>query len=61
LNINELIAIEYANVRLQLKQIGRPIPENDIRIAAICKVNDIPLITRDKHLTYVEDLEVITV
>lgn len=61
LNINELIANEYASIRLQLKQIGRPIPENDIWIAATCKVNNIPLITRDKHLTYVENLEVITI
>jgi tRNA(fMet)-specific endonuclease VapC len=61
LNINELIANEYANIRLQLKQIGRPIPENDIWIAATCKVNNIPLMTKDKHLTYVENLEIITI
>ena len=60
LNINELIANEYAKIRLQLKKVGRPIPENDIWIAATCKVNNIPLMTKDKHLTYVDNLEVIT-
>ncbi len=29
-------------------------------IAATCKVNNIPLMTKDKHLTYVDNLEVIT-
>lgn len=59
LNINELIANEYANIRLELKKIGKPIPENDIWIAATCKINNLPLMTRDKHLTYVENLDLI--
>jgi len=29
-------------------------------IAATCKINNILLMTKDKHLTYVEHLEVIT-
>ena len=28
-SIDEAIAIRYATVRLELKKIGRPIPEND--------------------------------
>lgn len=59
LNINELIANEYANIRLELKKIGKPIPENDIWIAATCKINNLPLMTRDKHLTYIENLDII--
>ena len=36
LDINYLIAEEYSDIRLKLKQKGKPIPENDIWIAAIC-------------------------
>jgi len=49
LNTNSLVAKEYATIRKYLKDNGTPIPENDIWIAAICKVNDIPLATKDKH------------
>ena len=49
LNTNSLVAKEYATIRKKLKDKGTPIPENDIWIAAICKVNDIVLVTRDKH------------
>jgi tRNA(fMet)-specific endonuclease VapC len=54
LNINELIAEEYADTRKKLKDKGKPIPENDIWIAATCIVNNIPLATLDsdfKHIT----------
>jgi len=56
LNSNTLVSEEYATIRLELKKKGQPIPENDIWIAAICRVNDIPLFTRDKHFEHVEGL-----
>ncbi len=61
LNVHDAVAEEYAEVRKQLKDKGNPIPENDIWIAAICKVNDIPLITHDKHFTQVDGLLVVHV
>lgn len=60
LNVNVLIADEYSTIRQELKDKGKPIPENDIWIAAICRSNEIPLATRDKHLSYVNGLEVIS-
>lgn len=60
LDINYLIAEEYSDIRLKLKQKGKPIPENDIWIAAICIVNGLPLLTSDKHFLDIENLEVIT-
>ena len=57
--INEDITERYAVVRKKLRQIGRPLPENDIWIAAICLQLDVPLLTRDAHFKYVEDLIVI--
>ncbi len=41
LNINMAVAEEYAKIRLSLKEKGRPIPENDIWIAAICEVSNV--------------------
>jgi len=59
LHTNMLIAESYAKIRLNLKQLGKPIPENDIRIAAICRVNKIPLLTKDKHFSFVEALKLV--
>lgn len=59
LNINELIAEEYAKTRNELKKKGRPIPENDIWIAATCIVNNIPLVTFDSDFNHVNDLIII--
>ena len=57
--IDDTIAIRYATVRLQLKKIGRPIPENDIWIAATCLELGVPLLTRDGHFDHIHGLEVI--
>ena len=57
LNINNLVAETYSDIRLELKQKGKPIPENDIWIAAICIVNDLPLLTRDGHFKFIDELK----
>lgn len=49
----------YARIRLQLKQKGRPIPENDLWIAAICVQHAIPFATADDHFSAIEELAVI--
>jgi len=59
LPIDEGIAIRYATIRLELKRTGRPIPENDLWIAATCLELDIPLLTVDRHFDYVQGLQVI--
>jgi len=61
LNINELVAEEYAKTRKSLKTKGRPIPENDIWIAATCIVNNIPLLTFDSDFKHVDDLILIDI
>jgi tRNA(fMet)-specific endonuclease VapC len=61
LDINSIVANEYAKIRLVLKQKGKPIPENDIWIAAICVVNGIPLISHDKHFENIQKLSLIKV
>lgn len=57
--IDEAIAIRYATIRLKLKKMGHPIPENDIWIAATCLELGISLLTRDGHFDYIHGLEVI--
>ncbi len=49
----------YARIRLQLKQKGKPIPENDVWIAAICMEHGMPLATADDHFTEVDGLTVV--
>ena len=56
MNIHELITQEYAATRKKLKNKGKPIPENDIWIAATCIVNNIPFLTSDSDFNYVDDL-----
>jgi len=59
LNTNMNVAKSYSEIRLHLKQAGRPIPENDIWIAAICSVYKIPLLTKDQHFNFVKELKVV--
>jgi len=59
LNANIVVAEEYAHIRQALKLKGSPIPENDIWIAAICVVFEIPLATNDHHFTNIEQLQLI--
>jgi len=60
LNINELVAEDYAKIRKTLKDKGRPLPENDIWIAATCRVNNLPLATHDKHFQMIDGLKLVT-
>ena len=54
--IDGLSALHYGTVRTQLKRKGRPIPENDIWIAACAFQHGLILVTRDGHFEDVEGL-----
>lgn len=47
----------YGIVKDSLRKTGRPIPENDIWIAAIALQHDLTLATRDNHFQTVENLK----
>jgi tRNA(fMet)-specific endonuclease VapC len=49
-------ARHYAQVKERLRAKGRPIPENDIWIAAVAMQHSLPLATRDKHFQEVDGL-----
>ncbi len=51
-------AVTYSKTRHMLKIKGRPIPENDIWIAAQCIEHSWILATNDRHFTYVDDLAI---
>ncbi|MCD4819217.1 MAG: type II toxin-antitoxin system VapC family toxin [Candidatus Cloacimonetes bacterium] len=59
-DINKYTAQSYARIRKELKDIGKPIPENDIWIAAIAKENDFTIVTRDKHLLGIDFINAIS-
>jgi len=59
LNITRKTADHYSSIRLELKQKGRPIPENDLWIASICIEQNLPFVTGDAHFDNINDLKVI--
>jgi tRNA(fMet)-specific endonuclease VapC len=57
LRIDETTASEYATLRGELKRAGRPIPANDVWIAALARQHSMPVISRDGHFDYVPGLK----
>ena len=57
LRIDEATASEYAQIRVELKERGRPIPGNDGWIAALARQHAMPVISRDVHFDFVPRLK----
>lgn len=57
LSCDAVTAWIYGEIRNQLRLKGRPIPENDIWIAATAIQHDVTLATRDEHFDHVSDLK----
>ena len=53
LEVNEPTTHCYAEIVLELKRKGKPIPTNDIWIAALCRQHSLPLLSRDHHFDLV--------
>jgi len=53
LDIEEETTQHYAAIGLELKKRGRPIPANDLWIAALCRQHALPLLSRDRHFDVV--------
>jgi len=49
--------ISYGNGKNRLLDKGKPIPENDIWIAAVAMQNNLILVTRDAHFSEIDDLK----
>lgn len=55
--INHATASVYADIRLELKRAGNPIPSNDAWIAAIARQHVLPVLSNDAHFDAVEQLQ----
>ena len=47
----------YAQIRFELKQKGRPLPDNDIWIAALVRQHSLPLVSSDSHFDAVDGVQ----
>jgi len=49
---------QYARIKLAVARMGRPIPVNDLWIAACCAAAEATLVTRDGHFDGVPGLQI---
>lgn len=56
LDVDEETTHSYAEIALELKQKGKPIPANDLWISALCRQHSLPLVSRDRHFDLVPGL-----
>lgn len=56
LNADEKTAEKYGIIKADLRKKGKPIPENDIWIAAIAQQYNLTLITRDGHFDSIDTI-----
>jgi tRNA(fMet)-specific endonuclease VapC len=57
LDITEQTTHHYAEVALELRQSGKPIPTNDLWIAALCRQHALPLLSHDHHFDVVAGIQ----
>jgi predicted nucleic acid-binding protein len=55
LDVTESTTHYYAEISLELKRKGKPIPTNDLWIAALCRQHSLPLLSQDHHFDLVAD------
>jgi tRNA(fMet)-specific endonuclease VapC len=56
LTVDRTVSETYGDIKNRLRAKGRPIPENDIWIAAVACAHELELVTRDEHFDAVDDL-----
>ncbi len=49
-----LAAEEFGRIQAEQKAKGRPVPPLDAQIAAVARVNNLVILTDDRHLTFVD-------
>ncbi len=60
LNVDETSARLFGEISTELKKSGKPIQQNDVWIAALCKQYGYPLVTSDKGFERITGLELRT-
>jgi tRNA(fMet)-specific endonuclease VapC len=56
LHIDRYTALHYADIRDELRGAGKPIPENDVWIAALARQHRLPIVSRDQHFDAVSGI-----
>jgi predicted nucleic acid-binding protein len=56
LAVDEDTTRSYAGIRVELRRAGRPIPGDDVWIAALARPHALPLVSRDEHFDSVPRL-----
>ena len=46
----------YADIRIELKQAGNPIPQNDVWIAALARQHGLAVLSNDAHFDAVQEV-----
>ena len=57
LDVTEQTTHHYAAINVELRQAGKPIPANDLWIAALCRQHGLPLLSRDRHFDVVSGIQ----
>jgi predicted nucleic acid-binding protein len=60
LSVDAETAMVYAKIFDQLKRVGKPIPSNDIWIAALAVQYNLPIVSRDRHFDHVPGVRRLT-
>ncbi|MCE2482403.1 MAG: type II toxin-antitoxin system VapC family toxin [Alphaproteobacteria bacterium] len=55
--ITSATASAYADICLELKRLGTPIPPNDVWVAALARQHDLAVLSNDSHFDVVAHLE----
>ena len=55
--VTSATADAYADIRLELKRLGTPIPPNDTWIAALARQHVLPVLSNDRHFDVVSGVQ----
>lgn len=61
LNVTKDVAEEYGKLKNELQSKGDIMPENDMWIAATARVNNMTVVTQDKHFSKIQNLTVVKI
>jgi tRNA(fMet)-specific endonuclease VapC len=57
--IDDNVCMSYAEIKLELKKKGKPVPENDIWIAACAHTCGLSVATFDNHFSEIPQIELV--
>ena len=51
---DDMAAKEFGKIQAEQKSKGRPVPAMDAQIAAVARVNDLTILSNDRHFNYID-------